>query len=61
MIGVERGVLKKRVIDAPEILQVIEERAGVRGFLFSFYEGDYSKWTREFLGIIDLLREDRYS
>ncbi|CAD7946064.1 unnamed protein product [Amoebophrya sp. A25] len=60
MVGLQRADLKKKVIESPEILSVVHERAHVREFLFAYYECDYHKWTREFVHVIDHLKEDRY-
>lgn len=60
MIGIPRSELKKRVINSPEVLQVIHERPHVKEFLFAYYNCDYRQWTREFIGVIDHLRADRY-
>jgi len=60
MIGLTRADLKSKVTSSPEILSVIHEKAHLKEFLFSFYDCNYRQWTREFIHIIDLFKNDRY-
>lgn len=60
MMGVSRQELKKKVIESPEILSVVHEKAHLKEFLFAFYDGVYYRWTRELVEVIDMVGEDRY-
>merc|ERR1712150_40979 len=60
MIGVPRQELKKRVIGSPEILSVVHEKPHMREFLFAYHDCNYRQWTREFVPVIDHIKEDRY-
>merc|ERR1719162_1878357 len=60
LMGLERNVLKNKVVESPEILSVVHERAHVREFLFAYYECDYYNWSSEFVGVIDHIKRDRY-
>mmetsp|Transcript_31818 Transcript_31818/g.38478 ORF Transcript_31818/g.38478 Transcript_31818/m.38478 type:complete len:396 (+) Transcript_31818:151-1338(+) len=60
MISLDRVTLKKRVIDAPEILTVIEEMPHLAVFLNSLYNCDYSKFFSAFVPVAEMVNSDMY-
>lgn len=60
LISVPRSELKPKVIDAPEILQVIEEIPHVAGLINGLYSCQYRTLFRSLVDIIDVLKADRY-
>lgn len=60
MIALDRVALRKRVVDAPEILSVIDQTPHLSTFLNSLYYCKYKDFFRAFVGIIDNMRADMY-
>lgn len=56
----ERKILKEKVIDSPEVLQVIEEIPYLKSFLNNLYECKYKEWFQSLPGIMSQVRNDRY-
>jgi len=60
MVSVDRVTLKKKVIDAPEILTVIREIPGLSSFLNSLYNSNYSQFFVGLADTTDKLQQDKY-
>mmetsp|Transcript_223 Transcript_223/g.728 ORF Transcript_223/g.728 Transcript_223/m.728 type:complete len:398 (-) Transcript_223:98-1291(-) len=60
MISLDRVSLKKKVVDAPEILTVIDQIPNLADFLNSFYSCDYKKFFQSFADISEQIRGDMY-
>jgi len=54
-------LLKKKVIDSPEIKTVIHELPHLDSFIQSFYNCDYREFFNSLSYIVDQLNNDRYS
>jgi len=52
--------LKKKIIDAPEILTVILEIPYLNDFLNSFYNSNYKLFFISLVEIVDIIKKDRY-
>jgi 26S proteasome regulatory subunit N7 len=61
MISLQRVEIKKRIIDAPEILEVLHEIPHLEEYMKSLYEGHYDKFFKALASIEqDHLRTSRY-
>jgi len=60
IVSVDRVTLKKKVIDAPEILAVIREIPGLSQFLNSLYNSNFSQFFIGLADITDQLQKDKY-
>lgn len=60
MIALDRVSLKKRVVDAPEILTVIEEVPHLAPLLNSLYNCSYSEFFQALCNISEAIRKDMY-
>jgi len=60
MVSVDRVTLKKKVIDAPEILTVIKEIPGLSQFLNSLYNSNFSQFFVSLADFTDKLQQDKY-
>ncbi|GMH39437.1 hypothetical protein BSKO_07335 [Bryopsis sp. KO-2023] len=60
MIALDRVSLKKRVVDAPEILTVIEEVPHLAPLLNSLYNCSYSEFFQALCKISEQIRKDMY-
>lgn len=60
MVALDRVALKKRVVDSPEILSVIDQTPHLSTFLNSLYFCKYKDFFKAFVGIVDLMRADMY-
>jgi len=60
LVSLDRVILKKKVIDSPEIKTVIHEMPALQSFLQSFYNSNYKEYMESLIHIIDQLRKDRY-
>jgi len=58
MVALDRTVLRKQVIKAPEILTVIKEIPNLEQFMNSFYDCRYDSFFQAFVGIIDAVKAD---
>merc|ERR1740124_497371 len=60
MVALPRKELKAKVIDAPEILQVLHELPHMPELLDGMYNCAYDKLMRALVATIDLMKADRY-
>jgi len=60
IITLDRVSLKKKVIDAPEILTVILEIPFLNDFLNSLYNSNYQLFFVSLAEIVDVIKKDRY-
>ena len=60
LIAMDRSTLKKKILDSPEILTVVDEIPFLKQFVLSLHECRYADWSKNFVGIIDVLSEDKY-
>lgn len=60
MVAMTRTDIKNRVTESPEILAAIHEKPHMKEFLFAYYYCDYKTYMKEFVGVIDLIRGNRY-
>ncbi|KAI9139098.1 26S proteasome subunit RPN7-domain-containing protein [Paraphysoderma sedebokerense] len=60
LISLKRPDIKKKVLDAPEILEVIHEIPNLEDYMRSLYECKYSKFFESLAAIEPTLRNDRY-
>ena len=60
MVALPRKELKAKVIDAPEILQVLHELPHMPELLDGMYSCAYDKLMRALVATIDLMKADRY-
>jgi 26S proteasome regulatory subunit N7 len=60
LIAMDRATLKKKILDSPEILSVVEEIPFLKQFVLALYECRYADWSVSFVGLIDLIREDKH-
>ena len=60
MVALPRKELKAKVIDAPEILQVLHELPHMPELLEGMYSSAYAKLMRALVATIDLMKADRY-
>jgi len=60
IVSLDRVSLKKKVIDAPEILSVILEVPHLSDFLNSLYNSDYRLFFVSLAAISDAMKRDRY-
>jgi 26S proteasome regulatory subunit N7 len=60
VLALPRAELKAKVIDAPEILQVIDEVPHLTELLDGLYNCEYKKLLRALVNIVDALQIDRY-
>ena len=60
LLSLPRPLLKKKIVDGPDILQVIEQVPHLRELVVSFHECEYAAFMRAMAGIYDELLADRY-
>lgn len=60
MISLDRVDLKKKVVDTPEILTVIDQIPNLGDFLNTLYKCNYKKFFESFAAISDQIRSDMY-
>ena len=60
LISLPRADLKSKVVDAPEILQVIGEIPHLSGLVDGMYTCQYRTLMRSLVEIIDVLKADRF-
>jgi len=60
IVSLDRVALKKKVIDAPEILTVIREIPHLSDFLNSLYDSNYRLFFASLAEITDQLKKSRY-
>lgn len=60
IVSLDRVLLKKKVVDAPEILSVILEIPNLSDFLNSLYNSDYKLFFTSLAAISEMMNRDRY-
>ena len=60
LVALPRAELKPKVIDAPEILQVIGEIPHLTGLLNGLYDCQYRTLMQSLVDLIDVFKADRY-
>jgi len=60
LISLPRRELKAKIVDAPEILQVLHEIPGLGGLITGLYECQYKVLMRSLVDILDGLKGDRF-
>ena len=60
VLTLPRVDLKKKIVDGPEILQVIREMPELQSLLAALYDCEYSAFMRALPGVSDMLENDRY-
>uniref|UniRef100_A0A7S3F1D2 PCI domain-containing protein n=1 Tax=Haptolina ericina TaxID=156174 RepID=A0A7S3F1D2_9EUKA len=60
IIALPRAELKSKVVDAPEILQVLHEIPGLGGLINGLYSCQYKVLMRSLVDVCDSLKTDRY-
>lgn len=60
MIGLDRADIRTKVIGSPEILSVVHEKPHVKEFMYAYFHCDYKQYMREFVHVIDHMRNDRF-
>lgn len=60
VVALPRAEMKPKVIDAPEILQVIEEIPHAGGLVNGLYNCQYRELFASLVGIVATLQDDRY-
>lgn len=60
LISLPRKELKSKIVDAPEILQVLHEIPGLGGLISGLYECQYKLLMRSLVDIVDTLKADRF-
>lgn len=60
LIAMDRSTLKKKILDSPEILTVVDEIPFLKQFVLALHECRYSDWSSNFVGQIDVIREDKH-
>eukprot|EP01097_Dermamoeba_algensis_P000591 TRINITY_DN1202_c0_g1_i3.p1 TRINITY_DN1202_c0_g1~~TRINITY_DN1202_c0_g1_i3.p1 ORF type:complete len:386 (-),score=85.96 TRINITY_DN1202_c0_g1_i3:119-1276(-) len=58
ILSLDRPTLKKKVIDAPEILTVIETLPHIGPLVNSLYKSDYKKFFQALAEVIDQIKQD---
>jgi len=59
ILHLDRVILKKKVIECPEIIQVIEQIDYLQPLLHSLYECNYNQYFQAVVGIMDQIKSDR--
>ena len=59
LLALPRKELKPKVVDAPEILQVIDEIAHASGLISGLYSCQYRRFMRALVDTVDVLKADR--
>jgi len=59
-VSLDRGTIRKKVIHAPEILQVIDENPEIRELMNSLYGCKYRDYLVALVAVVDQLQLDRY-
>lgn len=60
MVALDRVALKKQVVDAPEILSVIDQIPSLSSFLNSLYSCKYKEFFQAFVPVVEQIRADMY-
>jgi len=60
LTSLPRAELKSKIVDAPEILQVLHEIPGLEGLINGLYSCQYKTLMRSLVTVIDTLKVDRF-
>lgn len=60
MVALDRPTIRDKLVKSPEVLSVIKEIPGLQTFLESYFYCRYLDFMKNFVGVIDLVRADRY-
>lgn len=60
LVTLKRPDLKKKVIDSPDVLSVIEEIPHLGSLLNSFYNSEYKVFFQSLAAITETMKKDRY-
>jgi 26S proteasome regulatory subunit N7 len=60
LVAMDRSTLKKKILDSPEILTVVDEVSHLKSFVLALHECRYADWSACFVELIDAMRADRY-
>ncbi|XP_049848159.1 26S proteasome non-ATPase regulatory subunit 6-like [Schistocerca gregaria] len=58
-VSLDRISLKKKIIDSPEVLAVIQKTPHLSSLLNDYYNGEYRNFLIALLGIFELMNHDR--
>ena len=60
MVSLDRGTIRKNVVNSPDILSVIREIDHLKKFSDSFYKCDYKSFFQAFVEIADRIKKDKF-
>ena len=60
MVSLDRGTLRKNVVNSPDILAVIRDVDHLKKFSDSFYNCNYKSFFEAFVEISDRIKEDKF-
>lgn len=60
LVTLKRPELKKRVIDSPDVLSVIDEIPHLGSLLNSLYEAEYKVFFQSLAEVTEVMKRDRY-
>lgn len=60
MVSLDRGAIRKNVVNSPDILAVIRDVEHLKKFSDSFYNCDYKSFFEAFVEIADRIKEDKF-
>jgi len=59
-VTLKRPDLKKKIIDSPEVLSVIDEMPNLRNLVDSLYKADYRIFFQSLAAVTEEMKRDRY-
>lgn len=59
-VALDRVTIRKKVIDSPEVLEVIHELEHMQQFLTSLYNCEYANFFVALAGVEEFMKQDRY-
>lgn len=60
LVSVDRVTLRKKVVQSPEILTVIDEIPNLRAFVFSLYECKYGEFFKALAAVTQQIKTDQF-
>ncbi|KAJ8601492.1 hypothetical protein CTAYLR_006711 [Chrysophaeum taylorii] len=60
LLSLSRPELKKKVVEGPEILQIIKQIPHLRELVVSLYDCEYARFFSNLLALEDRIKQDRY-
>lgn len=60
MVSLDRGMIRKNVVNSPDILAVIRDVPHLQKFSSSFYNCNYKSFFEAFVEIADRIKEDKF-